>query len=86
MLACNKDEVENDVNIETLNSLYSIYKNGKIDECKYNNKIVYVAGLNVYDAGSIVYDLDGNMLGDCNYALGNVDLICGLLDDCRVIY
>ena len=70
----------------TLESLYSIYKDGEIDECKYHNETVFEAGYNAYDAGSIIYDSKGNRIGACNYAWGHVDPICTQLQDCIVIY
>ena len=81
--ACRTD---NYVNTNTLRHLYSIFKNGEIDECRYNGKTVYCAGLNAYDAGSVVYDMDGNRIGNCNYAWGPVDPICNQLENCQVIY
>ena len=83
VFSCDKNNIENK---ETLKELYTVYKNGEIDECKYKGKVVYCAGLNAYDAGSVVYDKDGKVIGCCNYAWGNVDPICGQLKDCKVIY
>ena len=77
---------ENDGNITTLKKLYSICKNGEIEECKYNDETVYSATYNAYDAPSEIYDSKGNQIGECNYAWGHVDAICGQLQDCRVIY
>ena len=81
--SCNKDK---DDKIDTLKNLYNTYKNGEIDECKYNSMTVFIAGINAYDAGSTVYDLAGNKIGTCNYAWGIVDSICLQLRDCEVIY
>ena len=81
--SCYKNSTENK---ETLKKLYKVYKDGEIDECKYNGKIVYCAGLNAYDAGSIIYDKEGKQIGSCNYAWGDVDTICKKLTDCKVIY
>lgn len=81
--SCEQDEIDN---WKTLKKLYTIYRNGEIDECKYNGQTVYTAGLNAYDAGDVVYDKDGEIIGACNYAWGNVDSICGQLTDCKVIY
>ena len=72
--------------IETLKELYKIYSNGKIDECDYNGKTVFSAGMNFYDAGSTVYDLDGNIIGSCNAAWGGVDAICNQLSGCKTVY
>lgn len=73
-------------NGKTLEKLYKAYENGAISECKYNGQTVYSAALNVYDAGSRIYDKEGNAIGSCNYAWGNVDSICSQLMDCEVIY
>jgi hypothetical protein len=81
--SCKKDDLENK---RTLKQLYKTYKNGEISECQYNGQTVYNAGLNAVDAGSVVYDNDGNEIGNCNYGWGNVDSLCGQLTDCEVIY
>ncbi|HQI40691.1 MAG: hypothetical protein B6D44_11210 [Ignavibacteriales bacterium UTCHB2] len=83
MTSCKKDDFEN---ASTLKKLYKTYKNGSIDECKYNGQTVYCAELNAYDAGSIVYDKDGKQIGTCNYAWGQVDAICEQLTDCETVY
>jgi hypothetical protein len=83
ILSCDKNNIENK---KTLRKLYKMYKNGEIDECKYNGQIVYCAGLNAYDAGSVIYDKDSKQIGSCNYAWGNVDTICAQLKNCKVIY
>jgi hypothetical protein len=70
----------------TLNALYTTYKKGQIDECKYNGETVYVAGQNVYDGGSVVYNKAGKEIGTCNYGWGQVDEICTRLESCKVIY
>lgn len=83
ILSCNKNDFENK---QTVKKLYKTYKNGEISKCKHNGKTVYSAGLNAYDAGEVVYDKDGDQIGACNFAWGNVDSICGQLTDCEVIY
>ena len=83
VLSCDKNNIENK---DTLKELYKVYKNGEIDECKYNGQTVYCAGLNAYDAGSVIYDKNGKQIGSCNYAWGNVEPICGQLKNCEVIY
>lgn len=81
--SCKKDDFENK---QTLEHLYKTYKNGEIDECKYNGQTVYVAGLNAYDAGSTIFSENGRKIGTCNYGWGPVDSICKQLYDCEVIY
>ena len=81
--SCGKNNIANE---ETLKELYKVYKNGEISECKYNGKIVFCAGINAYDAGSVVYNKDGKEIGFCNYGWGDVDDICSQLTDCEVIY
>ncbi|MEN8139574.1 MAG: hypothetical protein ABFR62_14225 [Bacteroidota bacterium] len=71
---------------ETVLKLYTMFKNGEISECKHNGKTVYSAGLNAYDAGGSIFDNEGEVIGSCNYAWGNVDDICKELENCEVIY
>ena len=82
VLGCSKDKATS----STVKTLYTIYKNGEIDECQYNGQTVYAAGLNAYDAGTIVYDKEGNKIGECNYAWGHVDSMCVHLQNCSTIY
>jgi hypothetical protein len=81
--SCMKDDFENK---QTLKDLYKTYKNGEIVECKHNGQTVYKAGLNAYDAGNVVYDVNGKQIGICNYFGGQIDSICGQLTDCEAIY
>jgi hypothetical protein len=80
---CKKEDFESKL---TLKQLYVIYKNGEIDECRFNGHIVFLAALNAYDAGITIYDEDGNAIGVCNFPWGKVDSICWQLTDCEVIY
>ena len=80
---CRKENVNK---LDTLHKLYSLLKDGEIEECKYHNETVYSAAYNAYDAPSIIYDIKGNRIGACNYAWGHVDSICTQLQDCIVIY
>ncbi len=83
IISCNKN---NFANKKTLQKLYKTYKNGEISECKLKGQTVYSAGLNAYDAGGAVYDKDGNLIGNCNFAWGQVDSICMQVTDCQTIY
>lgn len=83
LTGCKKDEAEK---TSTLEQLYKTYKNGAIDECKYNGQTVYCAGMNVFDGGSIVYDMEGKQIGTCNFAMGQPDAICAQLSECETIY
>lgn len=80
---CQKNEQDN---LATLKELYNRYKDGDITECKFKGELVYIAGINAYDAGSAVFDKDGSKIGECNYAWGPVDRVCTQLQDCEVIY
>lgn len=80
---CKKSDLKNK---EVLEKLYEIYQNGEITECKYNGQIVYTAGLNVYDAGSVIYDQDGKRIANCNYSWQKPEAICGQLSDCETVY
>ncbi len=81
--SCKKKKPEN---WQTMKELYKTYKNGEISECKYKGETVFVAGLNAYDAGTVVYDKKGKKIGSCNYGWGSVDAICTQLENCEVIY
>jgi len=83
LTSCSKDE---SINRDTLNELFKIYENGEIIECMQDGNIVYHAGKNAADAGSTIYDYDGNVLGLCNYAWGPVDSMCEVVENCKVIY
>jgi hypothetical protein len=75
-----------DDNVETLKKLYATYRNGEIEACRYNSTLVYKAGLNAYDAGSVVFDVNGNKIGSCNYGWGKPDSMCEKLSECRDVY
>lgn len=81
--SCKKKKPEN---WGTMKELYKTYKNGEISECKYNGETVFMAGLNAYDAGTVVYDKKGKKIGTCSYGWGSVDAICNELKGCEVIY
>ena len=81
--SCNKNKTDN---LATLKKLYKTYKNGGISECTYNGETVYSASLNANDAGSSIFDKDGKNIGDCNWAWGGVDAICGETKNCKRIY
>lgn len=81
--SCTKVQYENK---QTIKSLYKIYKDGEISECKHNGKTVYSAYYNYYDGGGAVYDKDGVQIGNCNYAWSQPDPICEELTECEVIY
>lgn len=80
---CKKNNVDD---WKTIKKLYRTYKNGEISECKLNGEKHFVAGMNAYDAGAYVYNKDGNKVGSCNYAWGDVDSICSKLQECEVVY
>ena len=86
LVSTNSCEKEHPDNWQTLRQLHKTFKNGEIDECIYNGQIVFCAGLNAYDAGSSVFDKDGNIIGRCNYAWTKVDSICRQLKECEVVY
>lgn len=83
IIGCKKDKAEN---LQTISELYTIYKNGQISECTYKGDLVYSACLNAYDAGSSIYDKNGNIIGTCNYAWSTPDSICTQLQNYVVIY
>lgn len=81
--SCKKNNVDD---WKTIKKLYRTYKNGTISECTLNGEKYFVAGLNAFDAGASIYNKDGFKVGDCNYAWGVVDSLCGKLEECEVVY
>jgi len=79
-------EFEHTEDLQTLKKLYGFFKNGEIIECKLNGQTVYYAGLNAHDAGGTIFDKDGEIIGGCSYAWGNVDAICEQLTEHNAIY
>jgi hypothetical protein len=47
---------------------------------------VYSAGLNAYDAGGVVYNKEGKLIGSFNFAWGKPDTICGKMTGCEKVY
>jgi hypothetical protein len=83
LVSCQKNSVDD---WKTIKKLYRTYKNGTISECTLNGEKYFVAGLNAFDAGASIYNKDGIKVGDCNYAWGLVDSLCGKLEECEVVY
>ncbi len=77
---------KNPDNWSTIKSLHKTYKNGEISECTLDGEKVYHCALNAYDAGSSIYNAEGDLIGSCNYAWGTPDSICSQLENCVVIY
>ena len=71
---------------ETLNELFKTYENGMICKCAYDGKTVYSCSINANDASGVIFDAKGNKIGGCNYAYGQVDTICGELEECELVY
>lgn len=83
-LSCKKENAENK---KTLNKLYEMFKDGSISICQYNGQTVYTAAINAYDTGGSIFDKNGNLIGNCNYAWGSKpDPICGQVTNCKTIY
>ena len=80
LFGCHKDVP----NYKTLKELAKTA--GMISECQLNGETVYDVSLNAYDAGSTIYNTDGEVLGTCNYAWGTPDSICAQLSGCKIIY
>ncbi|HNY44294.1 MAG TPA: hypothetical protein PKH15_06355 [Bacteroidales bacterium] len=70
LIVCLTSCEEDFENASTLKKLYKTYKNGSIDECKYNDQTVYRATLNVYDANVVIHDKSENKL-ELAITLGN---------------
>ncbi len=73
-------------NIKVLTHLYEEYRNGTISECECNGQHVFVAGINAYDAGSVIYDLKGNIITRCDNSFEAPDSLCLNLKNCRTVY
>jgi hypothetical protein len=69
-----------------LKSLFTKYEQGEIQQCTFEGKKVFSAGLNAPDAGTEIYDGHGKQIGKCYYSSGQVDAMCEKLADCEVIY
>jgi hypothetical protein len=80
---CKKDEFASSC---VLNKLFSTYQNGYIDECQLNGKTVYCAGKNAADAGSFIYNENGDKIGACNYGWGKIDTLCFQITNCETVY
>ena len=81
--ACKQDKAITKAGIHTI---YSNFKNGIIFECKLNGQTVYEASENAFEASTFIFDLQGKKIGECNWAFGKVDTICGLVQNCEIIY
>ena len=69
---------------EGLKKAYSMYKNGFINECKQDGNIYYIGGINVYDGGSGVFDINGDGVGSCEGFSGKCQGIIPV--NCERIY
>jgi len=81
--ACKQDNAITKAGIHTI---YYKFKNGIIFECKLNGQTVYEASENAYDVSTFIFDLQGKKIGECNWAFGKVDTICGLVQNCEIVY
>jgi len=81
--SCSKKDGDN---IAVLKPLFTQYENGEIQQCIYEGKVVYSAGLNAPDAGTEIYNEQGKKIGACYYSSRQVDAMCEKLTGCEVIY
>ncbi len=79
-------EKEKNDNNDALRALFPRYENGEIQQCMFEGKLVYSAGLNAPDAGTELYDEKGKKIGVCYYSSRQVDPMCEKLTGCEVIY
>lgn len=84
--SCMENAAINPKEKSIIESLLNKYKDGSIESCQYNNQIVYTAQLNAYDAGSVIFNVEGKQIADCNYAWGKVDKICEKISSCEAVY
>jgi hypothetical protein len=66
--------------------LYNQYKSGEIEMCMWKGNTVYRCSRNAPDAGSEVFDHQGNKIGKCYYSTRQVDPVCEEATECKVIY
>ena len=69
-----------------IKKIHKDFSDGFISECQLDEVLVYLAGHNAYDAGNSVYNVDGELMGICNYAWGKPDTICLKLTNCETVY
>ncbi len=60
--------------------------NGKLKCGLKISRFVLTLPRNAYDAGSVIYNKNGEIIGACNYAYGQVARICGKLQNVVVVY
>ena len=72
--------------LTVLRTIFEDYKDGEIDECYLNGNKVYIAGLNFYNAGIVIFDTSGKMIGEYNYAWNDIEKFYKKLNSCKVIY
>ena len=82
-VGCKKDTTSTP---QVVKDLYATYQNGEISEARLDGQTVYVAGFNAADAGTEIYNKNGENIGTCNYAYGQVDAICSQLQNEQVVY
>ena len=82
-VGCKKDTTSTP---QVVKDLYATYQNGEISEARLDGQTVYVAGFNAADAGTASYNKNGETIGTCNYAYGQVDAICSHLQNEQVVY
>lgn len=81
--SCSKEE---NTSQDTVRQLHKNYSDGEISECHLNGELVFSAVLDAHDAGTQIFNSEGEQIGNCNYAWNKVDTICEELTDCKVVY
>jgi hypothetical protein len=71
---------------ELLRSMIQENRSSEISECTYQGQTYYKQTSNYYDSITYVYNTNGDLVAECNYAWGDVDDLCDLIYSCKVVY
>ena len=71
---------------EVERKLVAQYERGEVEKCLREGVVFYKCSRNAYDAGSEVFDSQGNRVGRCYPSTRIIDPICEQITDCKTIY
>ena len=71
---------------QVLQKLYDEYTSGEIQRCKYQGSTIYKCSRNAPDAGSEIFNEQGDKIGGCYYSTRQLHPACEGATDCKVIY
>ena len=71
----------------TAEKLVKLYRNGEVNECLYKSKKVFHCALNAYDAGSEIFNIQGDKIADCYYNNNDeIPRMCEEIEGCNTLY